>query len=682
MFKSIFSFCKIKASSLFMGLFLIIFMVILGCGAIFAEETTPENPIVETSADFQADDAVLLCENDKDESVYIPLPVASEQTPQEEEEKTDDGLNEEEQQEEIGQEEEPQEPEKTEETSPDEPQKEPVSSPGGGVTENNGPTGNEGTAGGNTENGNSTSVEYFTTSIKDGETVTSSDYSFEINHKITSLKVKELEVFVNGQLVPQFGGHVELNEGENKIRVKVDYVDASGKAVASPFKDYTVYLDTQSLVINTSLTDCSVDRDLFTFTATASYLGETVPVTVTLNGDKVTGSGDSYRVRLKDGANTIVLSAESGGLTKKETYTVTYTNSGNFDFETDITDGMVVGQSQLSFSVWMVNSKDAQISVRLNGGQTIQGEAGENFKVDLVYGDNTISITARDGEQKVSRTYQIRFERPKASDDNPIPDPEHAPRLESNLSDGMVVNNGKYTVDLIGYDYKGNRLHASNIQVTLNGSEVALSGENEKTTYLLELYTPENVVTVYLEDGEGYSAKYIYHLTYNKTDGPIGYATVSVEAATLGLGYIIPPTQVEIYDGEPAAYVVDRLFENNGIRYDYNGTFDDQFYLMRIYKDGITSGYQIPETLLGYLDADGVGLNGQCDPNSLGDSDFASHAGWYIAIDEFYPNTGLSGVNLNDGQRLCIRFTLNLGRDIGGLNGAAGEYPEKFIEPY
>ena len=53
-----------------------------------------------------------------------------------------------------------------------------------------------------------------------------------------------------------------------------------------------------------------------------------------------------------------------------------------------------------------------------------------------------------------------------------------------------------------------------------------------------------------------------------------------------------------------------------------------------------------------------------------------------IAVDEFYPNCGLSGVYLKVGQRLSIRFTLNLGRDIGGLNGAAGEYPEKFIEPY
>ena len=246
----------------------------------------------------------------------------------------------------------------------------------------------------------------------------------------------------------------------------------------------------------------------------------------------------------------------------------------------------------------------------------------------------------------------------------------------------MTVNNSKYTVDLMAFDYKGNRLYSSNITVKLNGSPVRLEGENEKTTYLLNLSSPENEVTVFVKDDEGYNALYIYHLTYNRNDGPIGYATVSVEATTLGLGYIVPPTQVEVYDGEPASYVVKRLLDSCGIAFDYTGALDNGFYLARIYRENLVANVEIPASLLEYLDRDGASETGVWNPGSLGEMDFYAKSGWNIAVDEFYPNCGLSGVYLNDGQRLSIRFTLNLGRDIGGLNGAAGEYPEKFIESY
>ena len=674
------SFFRERASSLWLGLTLIVMLIVLVCGALFAKETPPERPADLSSSQWEADLSAADYSGDIDEEVYIPIPVASTRDPQQDGEKTDDALNDEKDTESDPLEEEEETPEP--EVADKDPQTEQKPSSGSQATEDAPLSpGNGGTAGGNTENGNTTSTAYFTTSIIDGETVTANPYSFSIRHKDPSLKVKELQVFVNGRLIPQFKGDVDLSEGKNTIRVKVDYADDSGKIVASPFKDYTVYLDTQSLVIHTSLKDQTVDRDLFTFTASASYLGESVAVTVTLNGEKTEGSGDSYRVRLKDGANTIVLSAEKNGLRKEETYTVTYVNSGIFDFETDLTDGMTVTEENLSFSVWMVNSQNARISVRLNGGKTEQSDNGK-FTVTLSYGENTVTVTAKDGEQKVSRSYKIYFERQHATADNPIPDQEHAPTLQCNLSDGMTVNNSKYTVDLIAKDYHGNRLRASNITVEMNGSPLRLEGENEKTTYLLQLSTPENVVTVYIKDNEGYDALYTYHLTYNKTDGPIGYVTVSVEATTPGLGYIVPPTQVEIYDGEPASYVVKRLFDRCGITFNYKGTLDEGFYLSRINKENMVPDYHIPENLLGYLEEDGASETGIWYTDSLGEFDFYGKSGWNIAVDEFYPNSGLSGVHLNDGQRLSIRFTLHLGYDIGGLNGAAGEYPEKFIESY
>lgn len=674
------SFYRERASSVGMGLLLVVFLLILGCGALFAGETAPENPMESGVSSLETEVSVLDCEGETDENVYIPVPVASERTDGEEQELSNEALNEEEPETEPAEEEEEPDESDAQDSEPETEQKPSSASPS--TADAPASPENNGVAGGNTENGNTTSEQYFTTSIRDGETVTSKDYSFSIRHKNPSLIPKEVQVFVNGHLVPQFNGNVELDEGKNTIRVKVDYADASGKIVASPYKDYTVSLDTQSLVINTSLKNETVDRDLLSFTAMASYLGEDTPVTVKLNGETADGSNGSYRVRLKDGANVFVLSAEKNGLSKEETYTVTYVSSGIFDFETDLTDGMTVSNANLSFSVWLVNSENAKISVRLNGGKTQQSDGNGKFTMELSHGENIVAITAKDGEQKVFRNYKIYFERQQATADQPFPDGEYSPTIQCNLTDPMTVNNSKYTVDLMAFDYKGNRLYSSNITVKLNGSPVRLEGENEKTTYLLNLSSPENEVTVFVKDDEGYNALYIYHLTYNRNDGPIGYATVSVEATTLGLGYIVPPTQVEVYDGEAASYVVKRLLDSCGIAFDYTGALDNGFYLARIYRENLVANVEIPASLLEYLDRDGASETGVWNPDSLGEMDFYAKSGWHIAVDEFYPNCGLSGVYLNDGQRLSIRFTLNLGRDIGGLNGAAGEYPEKFIEPY
>ena len=52
---------------------------------------------------------------------------------------------------------------------------------------------------------------------------------------------------------------------------------------------------------------------------------------------------------------------------------------------------------------------------------------------------------------------------------------------------------------------------------------------------------------------------------------PIGTATVSVEATTVGLGYLIPPTQVTIYEGVNAVYTLTELLNQNGFQYNYGG---------------------------------------------------------------------------------------------------------------
>ena len=116
---------RIKSSSFFMTIFLVILVFALGCGILFAEETVPENPIVSV-ADFDAADDMQTLETEKDETVYVPVPVASSQKDSEQTQKTDTGVSEEPPPPEEEEEPEEQEPEEEE---PKEPEKIPTVTP-------------------------------------------------------------------------------------------------------------------------------------------------------------------------------------------------------------------------------------------------------------------------------------------------------------------------------------------------------------------------------------------------------------------------------------------------------------------------------------------------------------------------------------------------------------------------
>ena len=59
---------------------------------------------------------------------------------------------------------------------------------------------------------------------------------------------------------------------------------------------------------------------------------------------------------------------------------------------------------------------------------------------------------------------------------------------------------------------------------------------------------------------------------------PKGYVTVSMEKFTLGLGYIIEPVRVPIYEGDTGAKVITRLIDENLGKgsYEYTGSIGNQ----------------------------------------------------------------------------------------------------------
>lgn len=109
-------------------------------------------------------------------------------------------------------------------------------------------------------------------------------------------------------------------------------------------------------------------------------------------------------------------------------------------------------------------------------------------------------------------------------------------------------------------------------------------------------------------DEDGYSVTRSWTVYYEKGDVTI---TVSVEATTVGLGYLIPPTQVTVPGGTDVLTIVRDLLEENGYTCSASS-----YYLASIGKPGINNGYSIDPELKQIIIEDGMDAFGAGDDPS------------------------------------------------------------------
>ncbi|MGN0633175.1 MAG: DUF4430 domain-containing protein [Oscillospiraceae bacterium] len=167
------------------------------------------------------------------------------------------------------------------------------------------------------DGGGETDIEYFTTSIKDGERVSEAEYPFTVTHLKKELAVKRTDVYLNGRL-SAYSGSVLLsseNGGRNTIKISVTYTDKDGKVISAS-KSFTVYLKTadsepqkQPATLITDLYSHTRSDEKLEFTA---YVGGDVlssKLTVYHKNKKLKPSGSVYSCTLDMGDNRISIKA-------------------------------------------------------------------------------------------------------------------------------------------------------------------------------------------------------------------------------------------------------------------------------------------------------------------------------------------------------------------------------------
>lgn len=555
---------------------------------------------------------------------------------------------------------------------------------------------------------------YFTTSITDGSTVESETYGFSIR-QLTTLEVTGMSAAVNGKeyLFPANSRYmnVRLATGANTITVSVNYREADGSTVCAS-KSYTVYYAQagELIIVAKRVSDNKPLNELATvtdgelpFTASMVQDGNEYPVqSVTLNGRTLTGIGDTYTASLNSGANTIRIKGSYQSSSAEETYTITYNAKAfqiityNLSSRVQVIDDntvqsrskfeqVTVDSEQHRFKLQLIQStgREAITNVRVRvGPDTLSLTQDSNgwYTVDMGREDRMLYIDYKDslGQPKTYK-YQLHFQR-NAEDTPEDRQPTIAPEIEMDgtiigLTDGLTLKNPDVILLVDGHSYTGKQLYSSNYTVSVNGMVVPAPVSQSGSKFGYSTYLSNegaNTITITATDADGYSATRSWTVYYENGDITV---TVSVEATTVGLGYLVPPTEVTVPGGTDAWSIVEKVLTENGYGISGSGS-----YLSAIQRSGICSGFFIDSELMELIMADGMDENGAgLDPqpfsmDSLGEFDFYRWSGWMYSYNGSYPGYGMNVCKPQDGSVIRVRYTLALGKDIGGFTSASGSY--------
>lgn len=551
---------------------------------------------------------------------------------------------------------------------------------------------------------------YFTTSIIDGETTAEETYPFTITHQPQREPIG-LAVTVNGRelryAAQTTSVTVHLAAGANTIVVSADYREDGGTVRAT--RSYTVcYAQPGELIIVAKRTSDgrqlgelgTVSEGALTFTACAERDGSTYPVqSVELNGRTLAGSGDTYTAQLNSGENRIRIKASYQSSTADVTYTITY-NAQAFQIITSISDTVIddnTAQSSASFEKVTVDSERYRFELKLDrstgreaitnvrvsdstGTFSLTQDSDDRYTVDMGREDRQLYIDYKDSTGR-SKTYKYQLHFQRGAEGTPE---DRQPTIIAQVeADGTVIGltNGltMKTPDLIvlvdGRSCNGQQLYANNYTVSVNGTVVSapISQSGYQFGYTAYLSNEgANTITITATDGDGYSATRSWTVYYENGDITV---TVSVEATTVGLGYLVAPTEVTVPGGTDAWTVVQQVLTENGYTVSGSGS-----YLSAIQRSGICSGFFIDSELMELIMADGMDENGAgLDPqpfsmDSLGEFDFYRWSGWMYSYNGSYPGYGFNVCKPQDGSVIRVRYTLAMGKDIGGYSSANGNY--------
>ena len=245
------------------------------------------------------------------------------------------------------------------------------------------------------------------------------------------------------------------------------------------------------------------------------------------------------------------------------------------------------------------------------------------------------------------------------------------PVITTSLEEGQHVSGNALTFTVKAVSYKNVTLDSFDIKVYLNGQRLYSSGINShgQISYRTDgmLVDGTNEISITATDSEGNSSNIIKNIDVDINGArPIeGTVHIRLDAQSIGIGTLYASTE-EIYQGESTAAFVDRVLRNAGFGIDHGGTTAYGYYLKRIYRTGITGGWNINQNVKNHLDEINASESVKPSLNSLGEHDIYDASGWMYSWNGEWPD-GMSSITLRDGDELRIVFSLYYGYEYNGI---------------
>ena len=280
-------------------------------------------------------------------------------------------------------------------------------------------------------------------------------------------------------------------------------------------------------------------------------------------------------------------------------------------------------------------------------GNMISDSSGENT------GSGSVN-TGQNEENKKDEGEDISF--------NPV--------IVTSLNDGQHVSGNALTFTVKAISYKNVVLDSFDIQVYLNGQRMYSSGTDStgRISYRADGLMVDGINEIIIkatdQDGHFTALTKRIDVDINGARPVSGTVTFTVEAPSIGLGTLYSAS-AEIYEGENTAAFVDRTLRTAGFGIDHGGTTSYGYYLSRLYKSGITDGWNIHPTVKRHLDEINAAETLKPDSGSLGEHDIYDAAGWMYCWNDTWPD-GMSSITLGDGDELRIVFSLYYGYEYNG----------------
>ena len=391
---------------------------------------------------------------------------------------------------------------------------------------------------------------------------------------------------------------------------------------------------------------------------------------------------------LEKGNNTFVVKATRGDDVLEKTYEIDYKG---FTVVTDLYD-VTTGDSAYAFNA-VVRYGEDQCEAKVAIGET--SVDGTNDKYTLAFAaDGTYHVTVGGavGRMQYTETFTVVY-------DSSLPKFAKMTLAANKQYRGNVV-----TFTLTATDAEGNKLADSNVAFY---ADFDVSDDNDEFTQLTsteistvwsdgnatsyKLFVTEGgfangldktaLIKVVLTSGDK-TVERLYRVCYvgPDADGCIGEVVVSIDGFTVGVGYIVEPTIVKVYQNGKFPQYLKTLIEEKGWTMNFTGSLDSGFYLSSL------NGLDIPDNVVNERLAEVLAANnmtvdetsispGNDGTYSLGEFCYNSFSGWMYSINGMFANYGMADYDPVDGDVVQIRFTLAYGADIGGAAAMGGFMP-------